>query len=68
LSARILSIVDTYDALTTGRPYRKALSQEEAIKIIEAGSGTHFDPQIVKVFLQIIKQASSQGPDNTVFK
>ena len=59
LSARILTVVDVYDALTTTRPYRQAMSQEEALKIISAESGTHFDPEIVKIFLEIIQKKSS---------
>lgn len=55
LSARILAVVDVYDALTTTRPYREALSHADALKIINAESGTHFDPQVVKAFLGIIQ-------------
>ena len=56
LSARILTVADVYDALTTTRPYRKAFSQEEALKIMSAESGTHFDPQVFKIFLELIQQ------------
>ena len=51
LTARIFAIVDVWDALTSDRPYRKAWSKEETAAHIKSGSGTHFDPQVVKVFL-----------------
>jgi HD-GYP domain-containing protein (c-di-GMP phosphodiesterase class II) len=56
LSARILTVVDVYDALTTTRPYRQALSREEALKIMNKESSTHFDPAVLKVFSEIIQQ------------
>ena len=52
LSARILSVVDSYDALTSERPYKKAYSHENAIKIIEKSQGRKFDPEILRVFLE----------------
>ena len=55
LGARIIAIADVYQALTSDRPYRKAYSGEEALKIIKEGSGTQFDPEIVKVFFEIIE-------------
>jgi putative two-component system response regulator len=53
LQGRIMAIVDVFDALTSERPYKKAFSIEEAIKIIEDGAGTHFDPKIVEIFCQM---------------
>lgn len=52
LPARIVAIADVYDALTTERPYKAALSHDDAARIIIEGSGTHFDPQIVEGFLR----------------
>ena len=52
LIARITSIADAYDAMTSNRIYRKALSHEEALEEILRSSGTQFDPEIVKVFTQ----------------
>jgi putative nucleotidyltransferase with HDIG domain len=52
LEARIFAIVDVWDALTNDRPYRQALSDAEAIAIIEQGSGSHFDPHVVETFLK----------------
>lgn len=48
--ARIFSVIDAWDALTTDRPYRSALSHEEALKIIEDGTGKLYDPDIVNEF------------------
>lgn len=49
---RLMAIVDVYDALTNERPYKKAFTHEEAVEIIKSESGTHFDPQLIKVFLE----------------
>ncbi|MBI2846054.1 MAG: HD-GYP domain-containing protein [Chloroflexi bacterium] len=58
LGARIFSVVDTYDAMTSDRPYRKALSHEEAISEIAENAGTQFDPQVVEAFLRLVDQGS----------
>ncbi len=55
LYAAIISIADTYDAMTSTRPYRKALSKEEACKELEKGSGKQFHPALVKAFLRAIE-------------
>nr|MCR5609198.1 HD domain-containing protein [Lachnospiraceae bacterium] len=52
LSARIMAIADVFDALVSERCYKKPFTFEEAIKIIEDGAGTHFDPKLVEVFLK----------------
>jgi len=52
LEARIFAVLDVYDALTSDRPYRKAWSKESALKYIQEESGSHFDIQVVEVFLQ----------------
>jgi putative nucleotidyltransferase with HDIG domain len=56
LEARILSVVDVFDAMTHQRSYRKAQSQEEALAKIEDGAGTQFDPAVVKAFLALVKR------------
>jgi putative nucleotidyltransferase with HDIG domain len=53
LSARIMTIADTYDSITSERPYRKAASHRYAVKEIIACSGTQFDPEVVENFLEI---------------
>jgi HD-GYP domain-containing protein (c-di-GMP phosphodiesterase class II) len=54
LAARIFAIVDVYDALTSNRPYRLAWSQAKTLEYIRSLSGTHFDPNVVRVFLDMI--------------
>jgi len=51
VTARILSVVDCFDALTSDRPYRKPLGQEEALKYVESEAGTSFDPAVVKALV-----------------
>jgi putative two-component system response regulator len=53
LQGRMMAIVDVYDALTSERPYKEACSHEQALQIIVEGSGTHFDPGLVAIFLGI---------------
>jgi PAS domain S-box-containing protein len=53
LSARIVSLCDTYDALVSKRPYKEAFSHEKAIEIIKEEKGRSFDPEIVDLFLII---------------
>jgi PAS domain S-box-containing protein len=52
LSARIVTLADVYDALTSKRSYKEALSHEEAMTIIRSERGSHFDPEIVDVFVE----------------
>ncbi len=54
LEARIVSVADIYDALTSARPYRKALSAEEAESILASGKNTYSDPEIVDIFIKIV--------------
>ncbi|OEH85267.1 hypothetical protein BHU72_04000 [Desulfuribacillus stibiiarsenatis] len=54
LFSRILSVVDAYDAMTTDKPYRKALTQQEAIEELRNHAGTQFDPHIVESFINDI--------------
>lgn len=50
LAARIISIADAFEAMTSDRPYRKAMSKEAALVEVQEKSGTQFDPEIVKIF------------------
>jgi putative nucleotidyltransferase with HDIG domain len=50
LEARILTVADSFDAMSSNRPYRKALSPQEAIQELREKAGTQFDPQIVEAF------------------
>jgi putative two-component system response regulator len=51
LLARIVAVADTYDAITTTRPYRKEKTSDEAVQVLLEGRGTQFDPYIVDVFV-----------------
>jgi len=55
LGARIIAVADAYQALISDRPYRKAHSEKEALKIIKEGSGSQFDPEIVDSFMVIVE-------------
>jgi HD-GYP domain-containing protein (c-di-GMP phosphodiesterase class II) len=70
LGARILAVADSHDALTSRRPYRDALSEQEALDILEAGAGTQFDPVIVRAFVSSRaagKSASARVGSSTLF-
>jgi HD-GYP domain-containing protein (c-di-GMP phosphodiesterase class II) len=54
LAARLFSIVDVYDALTSNRPYRAAWPKNKALDHIQELSGSQFDPQVVDAFLQMM--------------
>jgi len=54
IGARIISVADVYQALTSRRPYRKAFSDKEAVKMIKAGYGTQFDPEVVDAFMSVL--------------
>ena len=55
LGARILALADSFDAMTSHRPYRKACDKNEAMKRIKESTGTQFDPELAKSFLKMIK-------------
>lgn len=56
LEGKILAVCDTYDAMTSDRPYRKALSHEIAIQEIHDHSGTQFDPEVAEAFIAIYNE------------
>ncbi|MBP2681725.1 MAG: hypothetical protein H6Q78_1588, partial [Candidatus Krumholzibacteriota bacterium] len=65
LMSRILAVADTFDAMTSDRPYRKALSVAEAVDEIKRCSGQSFDPRIVDRFLEVLEEqglAASEHP------
>jgi HD-GYP domain-containing protein (c-di-GMP phosphodiesterase class II) len=64
LESRILSIADSYDAMTSARPYKATLTAEEAISEIKKCAGTQFDPKLVKVFCEIIDQNGNSSDAN----
>jgi putative nucleotidyltransferase with HDIG domain len=58
IEARIIAVADVYDAMTSDRPYAKAMSPLEAKEVISKGSGTDFDPAVVKAFLKAFQSGS----------
>lgn len=54
LAARVFSVVDAYDAMTTNRPYRAALPIDHAAGEIAKMAGTQFDPDVARAFLEVI--------------
>jgi HD-GYP domain-containing protein (c-di-GMP phosphodiesterase class II) len=60
LPARVFAIVDVWDALSFDRPYRKAWSQQRVRKHLRQLAGSHFDPQVVEVFLQVIDEEEAR--------
>jgi HD-GYP domain-containing protein (c-di-GMP phosphodiesterase class II) len=60
LVARIITVGDAYDAMTTNRPYRNALPREEAIRRLKQDSNTQFDPELVDVFVKCIEEEKEE--------
>ena len=66
IEARIISVADVYDALTSDRPYRKAIPPFEAKEIICKGSGTQFDPRVVEAFVSVFDYGEMEVPEFVV--
>jgi putative nucleotidyltransferase with HDIG domain len=64
IETTVLTISDSYDAMTTDRPYRKALSSEEAIKELLKYSGTQFNPEIIDKAIETLRKIDKHGIDN----
>jgi putative nucleotidyltransferase with HDIG domain len=63
IEARIITVADVYDSLTSDRPYRKAIAPHEARDIIVKGSGTDFDPRVVNAFLAAFARGDLEVPE-----
>lgn len=64
LLSRIISVVDAFEAMTSDRPYRKAMNMESALKELEVNKSTQFDPAIVDTFKKVLgKKADKNGSD-----
>jgi diguanylate cyclase (GGDEF)-like protein/putative nucleotidyltransferase with HDIG domain len=63
IGARILSVVDCFDALTSDRPYRPAIAKDAAIRILEAEAGRAFDPTVVSRFAELLPLLTPPGSD-----
>ncbi len=61
LGGRIFAVADSFDALTSDRPYRQALNREYAVEMIKQGSGSRYDPEIVHAFLEVMAQDEREG-------
>jgi putative nucleotidyltransferase with HDIG domain len=57
VEARVLAVADAFDAMTSDRPYRRALSRDDALAEVERCAGTQFDPEIARVFLEVFAEA-----------
>ncbi len=62
LGARILSVADAYVAMTSDRPYRGAMTPEQAVGELTAKSGSQFDPRVVAAFVEVHKRATADRP------
>ena len=62
LGSRIMAIADSFDAMNSNRPYRPPLPKEKIISELERAKGTQFDPEVVDIFLGILKA------DDTIFR
>lgn len=56
LGARIVAVIDAFDAMTSDRPYRPALPKEVAISELKRGAGIQFDPKVVEAFLEVLRE------------
>ncbi len=64
LQARMITIVDAYDAMTSDRPYRSAVPEQDAVDELLRCSGSHFDPKLVKIFVETVLGKTFSGkPD-----
>lgn len=61
LGARIIAVADVYDALTTARPYKRALAHEEAVALLREDAGMKFDPAVVEAFARLPVQTLQGG-------
>lgn len=61
IEARLLAIVDVYDALTTNRPYHQAQNFPHVAAFLQAEAGKHFDPDLVPIFLSVLKKRQGES-------
>jgi HD-GYP domain-containing protein (c-di-GMP phosphodiesterase class II) len=62
IEARIVAVADTFDVLTSDRPYRKARSRADARCVVEAEAGPHLDPKVVEAFLKTFDRSVELEP------
>jgi len=61
LAARIVAIADAYDAMTSHRPYRPAMSHAQAVRELRRGAGSQWDPELVPIFLKALRSGSGRN-------
>jgi HD-GYP domain-containing protein (c-di-GMP phosphodiesterase class II) len=61
LGARIIAVADSFDAMTTDRPYRKGMQPWEALQEIIAKTGEQFDPEVIKAFKTVVSEKMERG-------
>jgi HD-GYP domain-containing protein (c-di-GMP phosphodiesterase class II) len=61
LGARVVAVCDAFDAMISDRPYRQALSDEEALAELRACAGTQFDAEVVEAFIGVLARATSRA-------
>lgn len=62
LMARIVAIADAFDAMTSDRPYRPGMTPEQAVTLLEAGSGSQWDPELIPIFITLIQEEIRETP------
>lgn len=62
IGARIVAIVDAYDAMMTDRPYRRSLGLDETLRRLRAGSGREWDPQLLEIFINLVESGNLIEP------
>jgi diguanylate cyclase (GGDEF)-like protein/putative nucleotidyltransferase with HDIG domain len=60
ITARIMSVIDSYDTVREDRPFRHSMTREDAIELLQKGAGKHFDPRIVELFVQHLPQFEAE--------
>jgi HD-GYP domain-containing protein (c-di-GMP phosphodiesterase class II) len=58
LGSRIVLVVDAFHAMTSDRPYRTAMSEDEAVEVLRDGAGSQFDPAVVEAFVRVLRRQS----------
>jgi diguanylate cyclase (GGDEF)-like protein len=66
LGSRIILACDAYSAMITTRPYRRAMSREQALQELRAGAGQHFDPDVIDALLDLLGEGRTPGPDRAL--